>query len=90
MNILIFLLVGLFAGWIASSIVEGRGLGLAGDLVVGVIGAFVGGFIFDMLGVGAYGFWGSLIMSVLGAVVFLFIVGLLVGHRGSGGQFRKL
>lgn len=76
MGIVAFLIVGLIAGWVASLLVEGHGLGTLGDLIVGVIGALVGGFIFNILGVTAYGFWGSVGMSVVGASVFLFIVGL--------------
>lgn len=76
MNIIAFLLIGLFAGWIASSLIQGHGLGTPGDIIVGVIGAFVGGFVFDIFGITTYGFWGSLGMSVVGALVFLFIVGL--------------
>jgi uncharacterized membrane protein YeaQ/YmgE (transglycosylase-associated protein family) len=76
MNIISFLLVGLLVGWAASSFMTGRGLGVVGDIIVGIIGAFVGGFIFSILGVEAYGFWGSFVMSFLGAVVFLFVVGL--------------
>jgi uncharacterized membrane protein YeaQ/YmgE (transglycosylase-associated protein family) len=44
MSLLVFLLVGLVAGWLAGKLVKGGGFGLVGDLVVGVIGAFVGGF----------------------------------------------
>lgn len=80
MNILVFLLVGLIAGWIASVMMKGRDLGVLGDIIVGVIGAFIGGFIFDMAGVGVYGFWSALGMSTVGAVVFLFIVKLFTGY----------
>jgi len=89
MNIIVFLLVGLLAGWIASSLMKGQGLGLSGDIVVGVIGAFVGGFIFDMAGVAVYGFWSSLGMSVIGAMVFLFIVGLFSGTLNMRHTLRK-
>jgi len=87
MNIVGFLLVGLFAGWIASFIVEGHGLGPLGDMIVGVVGAFFGGFIFNSFGLTAYGFWGSLGMSVIGAVVFLFVIGLFTS---SGRTLNKL
>jgi uncharacterized membrane protein YeaQ/YmgE (transglycosylase-associated protein family) len=83
MNVVAFLLVGLFAGWVASSLVEGHGLGVLGDIVVGIVGALVGGFVFDMFGVTTYGFWGSFGMSVVGAVVFLSILGLFTGSHGS-------
>ncbi len=83
MNILLFLLVGLVAGWLASLVVEGHGLGTLGNIIVGVIGAFVGGLIFDVLGVTTYGFWQSVGMSAVGAIVFLFVIGLFTHNQGS-------
>ena len=44
MNIVLFLVIGLVAGWLAGQIMKGKGFGLVGNLVVGVIGAFLGGF----------------------------------------------
>ena len=79
MSIIMFLLVGLIAGWIASNVMEGHGFGGVGDIIVGIIGAFVGGFIFDVFGVVTYGFWGNVAMSAIGAIVFLFLVGLFRG-----------
>jgi len=72
-NFVWFLIVGGLAGWIASVLVEGSGLGLIGDIVVGVIGAFVGGFFAYQFDIAVYGFWEALGMSVLGAVVLLLI-----------------
>lgn len=89
MSVIIFLFVGVLAGWIASSLMKGEGLGILGDMIVGVIGAFVGGFIFDMAGVPVYGFWSALGMSVIGALVFLFIVSLFTGGLSSRRPLRK-
>ena len=83
MNIIAFLLVGLLSGWIASSLMEGRGAGILRDLIIGVIGAFVGGFVFSIFGVFTYGFLGSLVMSVVGAMVFLLLVRMFTGHHHS-------
>jgi len=77
MNILVFLLIGIIAGWLAGKIMKGKGFGLAGNLVVGVVGALIGGFIFDAVGIVAAGFWGSLIAALVGALVLLWIVGLI-------------
>lgn len=76
MNIVAFLFVGLIAGWIASTLVEGHGLGLFRDMAVGIIGAFVGGFIFNIFGITTYGFWSSMITSIVGAMVFLYVLAL--------------
>jgi uncharacterized membrane protein YeaQ/YmgE (transglycosylase-associated protein family) len=77
MHLVWFLLIGLVAGWLAGQLMKGRGFGLIGNLIVGVIGAFVGGFLFRILGLTAGGLIGSLVVAFVGAVVLLFIVGLM-------------
>ena len=72
-----FLLIGLVAGWLAGQIMKGKGFGLAGNLVIGVIGAVVGGWLFGVLGLSTYGAIGSIVMATVGAVVLLFVVGQL-------------
>ena len=76
MEIVWFIIIGIVAGWIAGEIWRGRGFGLAGDLVVGVIGAVVGGLLFDALGIQGYGLIGSLVTTTVGAVVLLFLINL--------------
>lgn len=77
MNLVYFLLIGLAAGWLAGLVMKGRGFGLLGNMVVGVIGAFLGGFLFQFFGVAAGGLLGSLVVAFVGAVVLLFVVGLV-------------
>ncbi len=77
MNLVLFLLIGLAAGWLAGKIMKGRGFGLVGNLIVGVIGAFIGGYLFDLLDITMGGLVGELAMAVVGALVLLFIVGLV-------------
>ena len=74
MNFIVFLLVGLLAGWLASVLISGRGLGLLGNLIVGVIGAFLGGIIFRAVGLSAFGLIGEIIQATIGAVVLLGII----------------
>ena len=50
-NLLVILLVGIVAGWLAGKIVDGGGFGLVGDLIVGVIGAFIGDWLLPQLGI---------------------------------------
>ncbi len=76
MEFIWFLIIGLIAGWIASVLVRGQGMGILLNLVIGVVGAFIGGWIFRALGTGPMGFWGSLIAAVVGAVILLLIVRL--------------
>ena len=78
MNLILFLIIGAIAGWIAGKLLRGGGFGLIGNLVVGIVGAVIGGHLFSYLGVSAGGgLIGSLVTAVIGALVLLFIVGLI-------------
>ncbi|MFQ5824613.1 MAG: GlsB/YeaQ/YmgE family stress response membrane protein [bacterium] len=58
MNILIWLIVGLIAGWLAGKVMRGKGFGVVGDIIVGLVGAVIGGWIFRQLGLFAVGIRG--------------------------------
>lgn len=75
-NLIIFLLVGLAAGWAASKVMKSR-MGIGGYLVVGVIGAFLGGFLLGLLGLSAYGLIGTFIAAFVGAVTLIYLVRLI-------------
>lgn len=77
MDLIGFLLIGLIAGWIATTFMRGSGMGLLGNLVIGVIGAFVGGFLLRLIGFTAAGLIGQLITATLGAIVLLYAVQVL-------------
>jgi len=77
MHLIGFLIIGLVAGWLAETIMKGRGAGLVVNLIVGVVGAYLGGLLFGFLGLSMHGIIGSLISATVGAVVLLFIVGLV-------------
>jgi uncharacterized membrane protein YeaQ/YmgE (transglycosylase-associated protein family) len=85
MSILVWLILGLIAGWIASLLVGG-GYGLIGDIIVGIIGAFVGGWLGSMfLGVDVTGLnFTSVALAVGGAVIVLVIVRALSSGRRGG------
>lgn len=68
------ILIGILAGWIASKLVKGRGMGLLWDLILGIVGAILGGFVFGLLGIAAYTLLGRLVMAVVGAVLLLLLV----------------
>jgi uncharacterized membrane protein YeaQ/YmgE (transglycosylase-associated protein family) len=73
MGIILWIIVGLVAGWLATQILGGRG-GLLHNLAIGLIGAIVGGFLFEKLNLHVMpDFWGNLITATIGAVVFLLI-----------------
>ncbi len=80
LNILLWIILGALAGWIASIIMGTNAqMGALANIVVGIIGAFIGGFVMNALGTeGTTGFniW-SLLVAVLGAVILIFIARLL-------------
>ena len=83
MDLLTWLIVGLIAGLLASLVMGGTGLGLLGDIVIGIVGAFIGGWLFRTLGVGIPfgGLAGTIFVAFIGAVVLLFIIRLV--RRGG-------
>ena len=77
-TLLIWLLVGAIAGWLAGTIVKGGGFGLLGDIVVGIVGAFVGGWLLPRVGLHlGVGLIGVIISATIGAVVLLLIIRLI-------------
>jgi uncharacterized membrane protein YeaQ/YmgE (transglycosylase-associated protein family) len=76
--ILIILVVGAVAGWLAGQIVRGMGFGLIGNIVVGIVGAFVAGWLLPRIGIViGGGTIASIINATIGAVVLLVIIGLI-------------
>jgi uncharacterized membrane protein YeaQ/YmgE (transglycosylase-associated protein family) len=85
-SLLIVLLVGVIAGWLAGQIMRGTGFGLIGDLIIGIIGAFIGGWLLPQLGIhlGA-GIVGTVINATIGAMLLLFVLSLLRARGSVGG-----
>ena len=81
MDILTWLIVGLVAGVLAALVVGG--VGLVGDIIVGIVGAFVGGWIFRQLGVNTpfSGLAGTIFTAFIGAVVLLFLLHIVMRGR---------
>lgn len=77
MNLLIFLIIGALAGWLAGVVMKGRGFGLIINMVVGVIGAFFGGWLLPKFGLSFGGDFGGFITAFIGAVLLLAIIGLI-------------
>ena len=77
-SLIILLVVGAIAGWLAGIIVKGYGFGLIGNIVVGIIGAVIAGWLLPRIGIsigGGYIAW--IINAVIGAVILLVIIGLI-------------
>jgi uncharacterized membrane protein YeaQ/YmgE (transglycosylase-associated protein family) len=75
-SLIIMLIIGAVAGWLAGQIVKGYGFGLIGNIVVGVVGAYIGNLIFPQLGFWGEDIVGLIISATLGAIILLIIIGL--------------
>lgn len=88
-TILIWCLVGLVAGFLASRVALGHGLGLFGDIIVGILGAFLGGFLASVLHINVqvigHPIISEMIVAFAGAVILLLVVRLFAG----GGARRR-
>jgi uncharacterized membrane protein YeaQ/YmgE (transglycosylase-associated protein family) len=74
MNILIWIISGIVAGWLTGMVMRGRGFGLLGDLIIGLLGGLLGGWLFGLLGIVATSLVGQVIIAFLGGVVLVAIV----------------
>lgn len=73
--ILVIVIIGALAGWLAGLIVKGYGFGLLGNIVVGIVGAFIAGLLFPRLGVSlGSGIAGSVLHATIGAVILLLLI----------------
>ena len=75
--LIVTLVVGGVAGWLASVVVHGTGFGLVGDIVIGILGALIAGFLFPQFGLALTlggGILGAIIMAFIGAVILLVVV----------------
>ena len=79
-SLLVILLVGLVAGWLAGKIVTGWGFGLIGNIAIGIVGALVGSWLFPRLGVRVgTGIVTQIVVATIGAILVLFVIGLIRG-----------
>ena len=86
-SLLVIVVVGLVAGWLAGQIVRGTGFGLIGDLILGIIGAFIGDWLLPRIGIHlGTGIVSAIINATIGAVLLLFVIGLV---RGGGWGRRR-
>jgi uncharacterized membrane protein YeaQ/YmgE (transglycosylase-associated protein family) len=73
MGIIIWIVIGLIAGWLANQVLGGPREGLLYNLAIGLVGAIVGGLIFGSLQILPVGFVGELVSATVGAIVFLLV-----------------
>jgi uncharacterized membrane protein YeaQ/YmgE (transglycosylase-associated protein family) len=90
-TILIWALVGLVAGFLASHLALGHGLGLFGDVIVGILGALIGGFLASVLGINiavvGHPIVSAMIIAFIGAALMLLIVRMFSGNRSRRRAF---
>jgi uncharacterized membrane protein YeaQ/YmgE (transglycosylase-associated protein family) len=86
-GLVIIILVGIVAGWLAGQVMQGTGFGLVGDLVVGLLGAFIGDWLLPQLNIHlGVGIVALIINAVIGAIVLLLILRLI---GGGGWGYRR-
>jgi uncharacterized membrane protein YeaQ/YmgE (transglycosylase-associated protein family) len=77
-SLIVMLVIGGIAGWLAGKIVRGFGFGLIVNILIGIVGAFIGVALLTQLNImPGYGFLGSIVNATIGAVVLLLIIGLI-------------
>lgn len=76
-SLIIAIVTGMLAGWLAGVIAKGSGFGLLGNLIVGVLGAVIGTWLFRLLGIAPIDRLGQFAIAVVGALVLLFLIGLI-------------
>ena len=78
-SLIVILIIGLIAGWLAGQIMKGSGFGIIGDLIVGIIGAFIGGWLWVTLHLPSIGPWWltAIVSATIGACILLFILRLI-------------
>ena len=74
-EIIVWLIIGAIAGWLAGSLIKGGGFGLIGDIVVGIVGAFIGGWLAGVLGISiGGGLIASIITATAGAIALILLL----------------
>jgi uncharacterized membrane protein YeaQ/YmgE (transglycosylase-associated protein family) len=82
MEIVVILIIGAVAGWLGSTIYKGSGLGLIGNIVVGIVGSFVGYWVLGKLGVNLGTGWiGAILTGAIGAIIILILLNLIFPRR---------
>jgi uncharacterized membrane protein YeaQ/YmgE (transglycosylase-associated protein family) len=86
MGLLVFIIVGAIAGFLASKVLNGRGMGLIWDIVVGILGAFLGGWLASLVGIpvdtGTFTV-GGVVAAFVGAIILLVVFRAVAKRRTS-------
>jgi uncharacterized membrane protein YeaQ/YmgE (transglycosylase-associated protein family) len=71
MNILLWIISGIIAGWLTGVVMKGGGYGLVGDLVIGLLGGLIGGFLAGVFGIEPTNWVGQILVAVVGGIVLV-------------------
>ena len=82
-SLILWIIIGIVAGWLTGVVVKGRGYGIVGDLVLGLLGALVGGFLVGLVWHGSVGVVGSIIVAFIGAVVLVTLLRAFASSRST-------
>ena len=74
LRFIVWIIGGIFSGWLTGQIMKGKGFGLFGDLAVGLLGGLLGGWLARLVGLGASGWIAQIILAVIGGVILVAIV----------------
>ena len=72
-NLIVWLIVGAVAGYLASKVLTGKGMGIIWDIVVGILGALLGGFLLGLIGISASNIFMEIVIAFVGAVILLVV-----------------
>lgn len=77
MRFLLWIISGVVAGWLTGLVMKGRGYGLLGNLIIGLLGGIIGGWLFSLFGLASRGWLGEIVVALVGGVVLVAIARFL-------------
>jgi uncharacterized membrane protein YeaQ/YmgE (transglycosylase-associated protein family) len=80
-DLIVWLIIGLIAGWLATKIIGGHSYGCIGNIIVGLIGAVIGGYLSTLLNLGTLHFVGEIVVSFIGACILVAVLRLFAGSN---------
>ena len=75
-GLLLWIVIGAVAGWLAGQIMKGSGYGIVGDIIIGMVGALIGGWLLGSI-IAIGGLLGSIVLATLGAIILIFVLRLV-------------
>jgi uncharacterized membrane protein YeaQ/YmgE (transglycosylase-associated protein family) len=80
MSILVWIITGIIAGWLAGMLIRGSGFGVIGDLVVGLLGGLLGGYLASLFGISPTNWLGTVLVAAIGGIILVWVLHLI--HPG--------